>query len=986
MEEIAGKIARSLNVSSELAETIARSMKRGVLKQFGCSRCGKKFNIPNARDGKIYRCVSCRAALSPESGFADADLILDEAIPTEVQQAMRDEKNITGRYVAIEKMSEDSTKAFDLELMRYVVLKPVALERSPALVKLEHKGIARIYDVSVSYVARQFVAGRALTQIQPTEEMAISIVRAMCEAVHYAHKHGVQHGNLNPDNVIIDENSTPIIINFGLAPTTPDIKAIGILLGYLLGRISPEYQIPPEIRAIMGHSYNSVLEIETELRRYQTGFPVAAYSTGLTYRIRKAIKRNSILYLIVLVTCIAVAGAAYFALMKSSETRQEVSHSEDILRNEQVLAEQRTAAAKVAENEKEKSSRLIAALIFDISSAHREAIERRRSGESFAALRSIPQRILESPLYKQAESETANDYRVRYSFGRLYRIIGDDARATTEQNAALKLEADAPLALYERGILGCRNYRRMIRKLRHDWRLRQSQGAANGYGSPVSAEPRDLEIEDELAKKVRIDASKDLDSAAMLLPADSIESLTALAVVDAMNAFDARASQRFKVVMDRDKSCEDAVLFMCEVVLHNASLPDEIAIKIISDALKEDRGNITLYMKRGDVYTDIAERKHLMGEDSLDCFNRAISDFTKVLELHPDCEDALIERAKNWGAIGLYTEQAGKSPDEAYSKSAADFAEAARKFPDSFEAALRYGALKCNLAFYRFHSGANATEEFKQANALLDRAIEISPDRAEAWTMRGGMWTNRGLVKIYAGEDPAREHEAAVKDFEMAISLNSRDFEAWKSLGELWSNWGLYRKLGGGDPGESYSKAVRCLDSAIAINDAASEAWVRRGAVWKNWGAYKVAIDTDASKENEQALSDLNKAVELNSTSYQAFWSRGSTYLNIAIARSIAMKDPTDDLNCALRDLDSAIQLNGSDWQSRCDRGNLHFSMAMHFEQNGKNSDAADHYKYAAEDWKRALTLKPNLDSQLSAKIAHALKMSGVPGKEDVQH
>jgi serine/threonine protein kinase len=48
-----------------------------------------------------------------------------------------------------------------------------------------------------------------------TLDSRLRLFRAVCEAVHYAHQHGVVHRDLKPGNVIVREDGTPKVLISG---------------------------------------------------------------------------------------------------------------------------------------------------------------------------------------------------------------------------------------------------------------------------------------------------------------------------------------------------------------------------------------------------------------------------------------------------------------------------------------------------------------------------------------------------------------------------------------------------------------------------------------------------------------------------------------------------------------------------------------------------------------------------------------------------
>jgi tetratricopeptide (TPR) repeat protein len=122
--------------------------------------------------------------------------------------------------------------------------------------QLHHPNIVAIYEVGdhegQPFFSMELVAGRNLAQVVRDESLpsrkAAAYLKAIAEAVQYAHSRSVLHRDLKPSNILIDENDQPRITDFGLAKrlsdpqlstTDPQLTLTGQVLG------SPSF-IPPE--------------------------------------------------------------------------------------------------------------------------------------------------------------------------------------------------------------------------------------------------------------------------------------------------------------------------------------------------------------------------------------------------------------------------------------------------------------------------------------------------------------------------------------------------------------------------------------------------------------------------------------------------------------------------------------------------------------------------------------------------------------------
>ena len=129
-------------------------------------------------------------------------------------------------------------KARQRTLNRLVALKLLAPERAnnpsfaerfareaQALAVLNHPNIVAIHDFGQAggfyYLLMEFVDGVNLRQAMKagrfTPEQALAVVPPVCEALQYAHEHGIVHRDIKPENLLLDKDGRVKIADFGVA-------------------------------------------------------------------------------------------------------------------------------------------------------------------------------------------------------------------------------------------------------------------------------------------------------------------------------------------------------------------------------------------------------------------------------------------------------------------------------------------------------------------------------------------------------------------------------------------------------------------------------------------------------------------------------------------------------------------------------------------------------------------------------------------------
>jgi serine/threonine-protein kinase len=200
-------------------------------------------------------------------------------------------------------------RAVDSAIGRTVVIKTIRLgemtdpvERQRLRDRLFHEarsagmvsypGIVTIYDVAeegeLAYIAMEFVNGPTLDQLmsgeQPLEPATLfRILRETAAALDFAHKKGIVHRDIKPANIMIHEDGTVKITDFGVAKISTSQLAThaGVVLG------TPSYMSPEQAlgRPVDGRSDQfSLAVIVYEMLAGERPF-VAEELASLVYKI-----------------------------------------------------------------------------------------------------------------------------------------------------------------------------------------------------------------------------------------------------------------------------------------------------------------------------------------------------------------------------------------------------------------------------------------------------------------------------------------------------------------------------------------------------------------------------------------------------------------------------------------------------------------------------------------------------------------------------
>ncbi len=154
-------------------------------------------------------------------------------------------------------------------------------QREEAIGKtLDHPHVLKILSVeeekSRPYIAMELLTGQTLRQALKSAgrlpiEHAVDITRRICEALDYLHKKDVIHRDLKPENVMLCDDGSLRIMDFGIA------KAAGLrrltFTGFSNSMGTPDYMAPEQVKGKRGDARTDIYSLGAMLYEMVTGQP-----------------------------------------------------------------------------------------------------------------------------------------------------------------------------------------------------------------------------------------------------------------------------------------------------------------------------------------------------------------------------------------------------------------------------------------------------------------------------------------------------------------------------------------------------------------------------------------------------------------------------------------------------------------------------------------------------------------------------------------
>jgi serine/threonine protein kinase/tetratricopeptide (TPR) repeat protein len=200
---------------------------------------------------------------------------------------------IADRYQIIEELGHGGMgrvyKVFDTEIKERIALKLLkpelaadrdTIERFSRELKLArritHRNVCRFYDLgrsgTTTFLTMEYVEGEDLRRLMRKVGVfgagqMVRVARQLCEGLAEAHRLGIVHRDLKPQNVMVDEDGTAKIMDFGIARLVRGkaITGAGVIIG------TPQYMSPEQVEGQEADPRSDIYSLGIILYEMATG-------------------------------------------------------------------------------------------------------------------------------------------------------------------------------------------------------------------------------------------------------------------------------------------------------------------------------------------------------------------------------------------------------------------------------------------------------------------------------------------------------------------------------------------------------------------------------------------------------------------------------------------------------------------------------------------------------------------------------------------
>lgn len=316
--------------------------------------------------------------------------------------------------------------------------------------RLSHRAIVRIFDAgesdTVSWLAMEYVEGTPIDKDAAHRALdwtaRIRLMAEVCDALQYAHRELIVHGDLKPGNILVDAQGDPKIVDFGIATdlrseddsgdhaftpafaspeqvaaqrltTASDVFQCGRLL-QVLCPVDGEPALPgwarQDLDAICARAtqpdpaarYESAAALAADLRALLHVHPVAAHPASRNYRWRRFLRRNRAGVAAALTLTLALIGGLVGSLWQAHRAHLHAEEAQRQANNAERSARFVVSLLQAGNPETSNAPRSVVALLLDadtridaeLADLPLAAAQMRVTiGESLSALGRLPEGI-----------------------------------------------------------------------------------------------------------------------------------------------------------------------------------------------------------------------------------------------------------------------------------------------------------------------------------------------------------------------------------------------------------------------------------------------------------------------------------------------------------------------------------------------------------------------------------------------------------------
>lgn len=801
-------------------------------------------------------------------------------------------------------------RAFDPTLNRFVALKFLRetdrehlsrfIREARAQAQIGHENICDVYEAGIvdgrPFIAMRYIDGVTLAEaaMRMSIEEKVAVMAEVAEAVHAAHRTGLVHRDLKPNNIMVEARPDggwhSWVLDFGLArdSSMDTMTTIGMIMG------TPPYMSPEQARGL-----RSTIDRRTDV--YSLGATLYDILSG-----RPPFSGDSSVAVIMKVVSdeappmrtidASIPGDLDTIVLKCLEKDQQRRYdsaralAEDLRRyldGEPIEARRTTFVyrwIKRARKHPTMAALLAIAVVAVLASMAWAVTTSLRSAERQRAAQRFGQEIERMGAIARYSSMLP-----LHDVQRERRWIRDRI-ARIERDAESMGRTAAGPAQYAigRGYLALREWEPSRRALEAAWN--------EDYRTP--------EVAYALGRVIGAQYQEELDEAERISNAD------------------ARAARRSAV----EKQYRDAALGWLRQSAGSGSESPAYAEGLI--ALYEKRYDAALERARkafhdvpwmheakeleADIWLERGNEQFGSGrvDDALASYTRAGDAYRTAQAIASSDESVLLGEGDHWFRRMVVAINRGEDPAGMVQQGLAAAERAAVTNAD-LQASLRMQSMLLQrYGEWQLSQGESPVESVDRAIALGRRAVAIDPKKPGTHRALGTALFAKARYAATHGQDPIPLYDESIRSLRQAAALDPRNAQSLNSLANSIRRKAEAFALKGGDPRPLLNESIVYYDRATAADPVWANSFNDRGIAFMTRGEWEMENGIDAMPALAEAAKSLENASAINPRLSVARMNLGGVHTDRANFLLRRGSDPRPALQQAIDAFAEALKLN----------------------------------------------------------------------------